>query len=98
MVDSKLINIKQQQAIENEISGSFDLKVEGLKICGPNCEYFEPTTDKTIAKYQVENRVTSSTTHCSNLHLCRNALNALKRYLNSKQISDIQKLLDGDEE
>lgn len=95
MVDSKLINAKQQQAIENEIIGSFDLKVEGLKICDPNCEYFEPKTDKTIAKYQVENRVTSSTTHCSNLHLCRNAL---KRYLNSKQISDIQKLLDGDEE
>lgn len=95
MVDSKLINIKQQQAIENEIIGSFDLKVEGLKICDPNCEFFEPKTDKTIAKYQVENRVTSSTTHCSNLHLCRNAL---KRYLNSKQISDIQKLLDGDEE
>lgn len=94
MVDSKLINVKQQQAIENEIIGSFDLKVEGLKICGPNCEYFEPTTDKTIAKYQVEDRVTSSTTHCSNLHLCRNAL---IRYLNSKQISDIQKLLDGDE-
>lgn len=95
MVDSKLINVKQQQAIENEIIGSFDLKVEGLKICDPNCEFFEPKTDKTIAKYQVENRVTSSTTHCSNLHLCRNAL---KRYLNSKQISDIQKLLDGDEE
>lgn len=94
MVDSKLINIKQQQAIKNEISGSFDLKVESLKVCNPNCEYFEPTTDKTIAKYQVKNRVTSSTTHCSNLHLCRNAL---KRYLNSKQISDIQKLLDGDE-
>lgn len=95
MVDSKLINVKQQQAIENEIIDSFDLKVEGLKICDPNCEFFEPKTDKTIAKYQVENRVTSSTTHCSNLHLCRNAL---KRYLNSKQISDIQKLLDGDEE
>ena len=94
MVDSKLINVKLQQAIENEIIGSFDLKVEGLKICGPNCEYFEPTTDKTIAKYQVEDRVTSSTTHCSNLHLWRNAL---IRYLNSKQISDIQKLLDGDE-
>lgn len=83
-----------QQAIENKISGSFDLKVEDLKICGPNCEFFEPKTDKTIAKYQVENRVTSSTTRCSNLDLCRNAL---IRYLNSKQIVDIQKLLDGDE-
>lgn len=56
MVDSKLINAKQQQAIENEIIGSFDLKVEGLKICGPNCEYFEPTTDKTIAEYQAEKK------------------------------------------
>lgn len=33
----------EQQAIENEISGNFDLKVEGLKICGPSCEYFEPS-------------------------------------------------------
>lgn len=92
----------EQQAIENEISGNFDLKVEGLKICGPSCEYFEPTTDKTvveytdkaIAEYQVEKRVLNSTTYCIRLAICKNAL---KRYLNSKQISDIQKLLEGEE-
>ena len=95
MVDSKLINVKQQQAIENEIIGSFDLKVEGLKICGPNCEYFEPTTDKTIAEYQAEKRVLNSTTHCIRIVICKNAL---KQHFNSKQISDIQKLLGGNED
>lgn len=93
------INDLRQTTMNNEkvieMNSGFDLKVEGIGICGPDCEIFEPTTYKLFAdSFTAENEKKIYATRCANLPICRNALS---RYLKMKELEGIQELLNADD-